>query len=764
VDPYFLGPAAEGEGMELTVRPVTSADSGQGRAVLAVEAGRELGVADGDAVLLRDGTGDEAAARVRTADAERLGPETVCVEQSLRRSVDTGVGETLTVEPVEPSPAKRVTMGVASHEGLSENLGIRDELRDRVVVAGQRLRIPLYSHEGNGTHTADSQHRVLFAVRDTEPSGPVTITERTRVSFDPESVDTGTTAGEQGSADQQEPGPAATGSGPASTPESSPGRPTYEDVGGLDEELDRVREIIELPLRNPDLFGRLGVDPPTGVLMHGPPGTGKSLLATAVANETGAHFRSLSGTEIISKHFEDGDGELGLADLPADDPVIVFIEDLDSVAGGREGGEIQRWAVAKVLSLLADVGDHERRVVLGETSNIEDVDPALRRAGRFDREIELGVPDQEGREEILRIHARDVPLAEDVDLAAVAGKTHGFVGADLANLVTESAMQALGRLEDHHDLENADLDDAVGDGVTLTAEDFSAALRGTEPSALREVFVEIPDVSWDDVGGLDEATRQLKETIEWPLSYPEAFERVRLDPAKGVLLYGPPGTGKTLLAKAVANEADSNFISVKGPELLDKYVGESEQGVRDVFAKARENAPTVVFFDEIDALAGERGTSAGDTGVGERVVSQLLTELDGLEALEDVVVVATTNRPELVDDALLRPGRFDQHIHVGAPDRDGRREIFTIHTHDRPLAPAVDLDDLAARTEGYVGADIEAVCREAAAAAVREFVDDGGDVEGIVLTAEHFEAALADAETGGNSGGGMDERDGELSG
>jgi len=745
--------------MELTVRPVASADAGEGQAVLAVETGRELGVADGDAVLLRGGAGDEAAARVRTTDAERPGPGTVCVEQSLRRSVDTGVGETLTLEPVEASPAKRVTFGVASHERLAGNLEVRDELRDRVVVAGQRLRLPIDTHEGTDAHTADSQHRVLFAVRDTEPSGPVRITERTRVSFDPESVDAETTAGEQrsGLEDHQDPGPATTGSGPASTPASSPGRPTYEDVGGLEEELDRVREVIELPLRNPDLFGRLGVDPPTGVLVHGPPGTGKSLLATAVANETGAHFRSLSGTEIISQHFEDGNGELGLADLPADDPVIVFIEDLDSVAGGREGGEIQRWAVAKVLSLLADVGDHERRVVLGETSNIEDVDPALRRAGRFDREIELGVPDQEGREEILRIHARDVPLAEDVDLAAVAAKTHGFVGADLANLVTESAMQALGRLEDDHDLENADRDDAAVDGVTLTAGDFSAALRGAEPSALREVFVEIPDVSWDDVGGLDEATRQLKETIEWPLSHPEAFERVRLDPAKGVLLYGPPGTGKTLLAKAVANEADSNFISVKGPELLDKYVGESEQGVRDVFAKARENAPTVVFFDEIDALAGERGTSGGDAGVGERVVSQLLTELDGLEALEDVVVVATTNRPELVDDALLRPGRFDQHIHVGAPDREGRREIFGIHTHDRPLAPAVDLDDLAARTEGYVGADIEAVCREAAAAAVREFVDEGGDVEGIVLTAEHFEAALADAETGGNSGGGTGE-------
>jgi transitional endoplasmic reticulum ATPase len=710
--------------MELTVKPVASEDAGEGVAVLGAKTARELGVADGDPVVVRgDGV---AAARVRVG-GDRTSAGDARVDSSLRRSVDAGVGETVTVEAVDPSAAERVSLAIAG-QSREEALALRDELLGQVVVASQRITLspgsPGVSERG---HTADSHHRMPVRVLDTAPPGPVRVTEGTRISVDPER--------EEGSVDPGQ--------------DSGPAGPTYDDIGGLAEELDRVRETVEIPLRNPNLFGRLGVDAPTGVLIHGPPGTGKSLLATAVANETDAHFRSLSGTEIISKHFEDGHDDLGLADLPEDEPAVVFIEDLDSVAGGREGGEIQRWAVAQLLSLLEDVDGHGPRVVLGETSNIEDVDPALRRAGRFDREIELGVPDQQGREEILRIHARDVPLAEDVDLAAVAAKTHGFVGADLANLVTESAMQALRRRADEHDLEDPDLDSTV----TLTADDFSAALRGTEPSALREVFVEVPDVSWDDVGGLEAATRQLKETIEWPLTYPEAFERVRLDPAKGVLLYGPPGTGKTLLAKAVANEAESNFISVKGPELLDKYVGESEQGVRDVFAKARENAPTVVFFDEIDALAGERGGGAADAGVGERVVSQLLTELDGLEALEDVVVVATTNRPELVDDALLRPGRFDRHVHVGAPDENGRGEIFAIHTAGRPLGPNVDLDDLAARTEGYVGADIESVCREAAAAAVRSFVDTGGEVGDIVVTAEHFEAALVDVETRGSGGG-----------
>ncbi|MFB6167616.1 MAG: AAA family ATPase, partial [Haloferacaceae archaeon] len=374
-----------------------------------------------------------------------------------------------------------------------------------------------------------------------------------------------------------------------------------------------------------------------------------------------------------------------------------------------------------------------------------------RRPGRFDREIEIGVPDRDGREEILQIHTRGMPLGDEVDLARYADNTHGFVGADLENLAREAAMTALRRIRPELDLETDEIDASVLESVAVTERDIREALKGIEPSALREVFVETPDVTWDDVGGLEEATARLREAIEWPLVHADAYERVALDPAKGVLLHGPPGTGKTLLAKAVANEADANFVSVKGPELFDKYVGESEKGVRETFATARENAPTVVFFDEIDAIATERGRGAGDSNVGERVVSQLLTELDGLEELEDVVVVAATNRPDLIDSALLRPGRLDRHVAVTEPDEDARREILQIHTRDRPLADDVDLDDLAARTEGYVGADLAALCREAAQIAVRDHVDaaeagEASAVDDLVLTADHFERALIEVD------------------
>ena len=392
--------------------------------------------------------------------------------------------------------------------------------------------------------------------------------------------------------------------------------------------------------------------------------------------------------------------------------------------------------------------------VIGTTNRVDAVDPALRRPGRFDREIEIGVPDRTGREEVLRIHTRGMPLGDGVELERYAENTQGFVGADLENLAKESAMHALRRVRPELDLEEDEIPADVLDSIEVTENDFKEALKGIEPSALREVFVEVPDVRRSDVGGLDDAKERLRETVQWPLEHADAYERVALEPAKGVLLYGPPGTGKTLLAEAVANEAQSNFISIKGPELFNKYVGESEKGVREVFSKARENAPTVVFFDEIDAIASQRGQGGDDSNVGERVVSQLLTELDGFEALEDVVVIATTNRLDLIDDALLRPGRLDRHIEVAEPDRDARREIFEIHTQDKPLADDVDIDDLVERTDGYVGADIEAVCREAAQIAVREYVHatangESATVDQIELTMAHFEQALdeIDADT-----------------
>jgi transitional endoplasmic reticulum ATPase len=431
-------------------------------------------------------------------------------------------------------------------------------------------------------------------------------------------------------------------------------------------------------------------------------------------------------------------------------PAIVFIDEIDSIAPkrGETQGDVERRVVAQLLSLMDGLEERGQVIVIGATNRVDAVDPALRRGGRFDREIEIGVPDKDGRKEILQVHTRGMPLAEGIDFDQYAESTHGFVGADLESLAKEAAMGALRRVRPELDLESDRIDAEVLEHLEVSEADFKQALKGIEPSALREVFVEVPDVTWADVGGLEDTKERLRETVQWPLDYPEVFETLDMQAAKGIMMYGPPGTGKTLLAKAVANEAESNFISVKGPELLNKFVGESEKGVREVFSKARENAPTVIFFDEIDSMAGERGGSTTDSGVGDRVISQLLTELDGLEELEDVVVIATTNRPDLIDSALLRPGRLDRHIHVPVPDEEGRRKIFEVHTRNKPLAEGVDLDDLAARTEGYVGADIEAVAREAAMAASREFVNSVSPEEmrdsvgNVRVTMDHFEQAL----------------------
>ncbi|MFB6280389.1 MAG: AAA family ATPase, partial [Haloferacaceae archaeon] len=458
------------------------------------------------------------------------------------------------------------------------------------------------------------------------------------------------------------------------------------------------------------------------------------------------------GPEIMSKYYGESEEQLRDVFEEAEEnaPAIVFMDELDAIAPKRDeaGGDVERRVVAQLLSLMDGLDERGEVVVIGATNRVDAIDPALRRGGRFDREIEIGVPDRDGRKEILQVHTRTMPLTDEVDLDTYADNTHGFVGADLENLAKEAAMNALRRIRPDLALDEEEILADVLDSIAVTSGDFEEALKGIEPSALREVFVEVPDVTWDDVGGLEDTQERLRETIQWPLEYPDVFEQMDMESAKGVLLYGPPGTGKTLLAKAVANEADSNFISVKGPELLNKFVGESEKGVREVFSKARENAPTVVFFDEIDAVATERGRGAGDTNVGERVVSQLLTELDGLEELEDVVVIATTNRPDLIDSALLRPGRLDRHVHVPVPDEAARRKILGVHTRRKPLADGVDLDRLARRTEGYVGADLEAVCREAAMAASREFINsvDRSEMDeslgNVRITMDHFEAAL----------------------
>ena len=514
---------------------------------------------------------------------------------------------------------------------------------------------------------------------------------------------------------------------------------SYDDIGGLKEEVKKVREMIEIPLKKPEIFEKLGVAPPKGVLMHGPPGTGKTLLAKAVANESDAHFILINGPEIMSKYVGGSEENLRefFEEAEENAPSIIFIDELDAIAPKREEtqGETERRTVAQLLTLMDGLNSRGQVVVIGATNRPDSIDGALRRPGRFDREIEIGVPDKDGRKEILEIHTRGMPLAEDVDLDNLAETTHGFVGADLEALSKEAAMRVVRRIIP--DLNSDDeVPPEVFEKLIVTKDDFKTALKEIQPSALREVLVQVPNVSWDDVGGLDDAKQELKEAVEWPLKYPDKFEKFGIKPPKGTLLYGIPGTGKTLLAKAVANESDANFIAIKGPELLSKWVGESEKGVREVFRKARQTAPTVIFFDEIDSIASNRGAEAGDSGVTKRVVNQLLTEMDGLEELDDVAIIAATNRPDILDPGLVRPGRFDRHIKVDTPDEESRLAIFKVHTKDMPLAKDVKLSRLAKNTEGDVGADIEAVCREAAMLTLRE------DINSETVSMKFFEKAM----------------------
>ncbi|MBO5151025.1 MAG: CDC48 family AAA ATPase, partial [Methanobrevibacter sp.] len=522
---------------------------------------------------------------------------------------------------------------------------------------------------------------------------------------------------------------------------------SYEDIGGLKEEVKKVREMIEIPLKRPELFEKLGIAPPKGVLMHGPPGTGKTLLAKAVASESDAHFILINGPEIMSKYVGGSEENLReyFEEAEENSPSIIFIDELDAIAPKREetNGEVERRTVAQLLTLMDGLKSRGQVVVIGATNRPDSLDPALRRPGRFDREIEIGVPDTEERKEVLEIHTRNMPLADDVDLDKIANTTHGFVGADLESLCKEAAMRVVRRIlpEIQNDEE---IPKEVMEKIVVNGDDFKNAQKEIQPSALREVLVQIPDIKWDDVGGLEDVKQELKEAVEWPLKHPETFQRLGIRPPKGTLLYGIPGTGKTLLAKAVASESEANFISVKGPELLSKWVGESEKGVREVFRKAKQASPTVIFFDEIDAIASARSGNDTDSGVTKRVVNQLLTEMDGLEELEDVAIIAATNRPDILDTGLMRPGRFDRHIEVGEPDEDARVSIFKVHTKDMPLAKDVDLKKLAKNTDGYVGADIEAVCREAAMLALRD------DLEASEIPYKYFKEAIDKVKPGNN--------------
>jgi len=715
--------------MRLTVKPLKQKDAGRGLAAIDRAAMAELDLENGDYIVIE---GDQrAVARVWPGYPEDEGRGVVRIDGRLRQEADAGIDDAVDVEKADVKPAKGVRVALPQNLRVRGDVApmIRNNLSGQAITEGQTVPVSF----GLGPLSSMSGQQIPLKVASTDPAGTVVVTDSTEIEV----------------ADEPAEQIQGTGRGGAEAPDI-----TYEDIGGLDEELEQVREMIELPMRHPELFETLGIEPPKGVLLHGPPGTGKTLMAKAVANEIDAYFTDISGPEIMSKYYGESEEQLReiFDEAEENSPAIVFIDEIDSIAPkrGETQGDVERRVVAQLLSLMDGLESRGQTIVIGATNRVDAVDPALRRGGRFDREIEIGVPDKDGRKEILQVHTRGMPLDEEIDLERYAENTHGFVGADLESLAKESAMGALRRVRPQLDLESDEIDAEVLEKLEVTENDFKQALKGIEPSALREVFVEVPDVTWSDVGGLEDTKERLRETIQWPLDYPEVFETLDMQAAKGVLLYGPPGTGKTLLAKAVANEAESNFISVKGPELLNKFVGESEKGVREVFSKARENAPTVIFFDEIDSIAGERGGQATDSGVGERVVSQLLTELDGLEELEDVVVVATTNRPDLIDNALVRPGRLDRHVHVPVPDEEGRRKIFEVHTRDKPLAEGVDLDDLAARTDGYVGADIEAVTREASMAASREFINSvspeemSDSIGNVRVTMDHFEHALGE--------------------
>ncbi|MBP7069282.1 MULTISPECIES: CDC48 family AAA ATPase [Methanothrix] len=528
-------------------------------------------------------------------------------------------------------------------------------------------------------------------------------------------------------------------------------RVTYEDIGGLSAEIKKVREMIELPMKHPELFERLGVEAPKGVLLYGPPGTGKTLLAKALASETNAHFETLSGPEIMSKYYGESEEKLRQLFKTAEEqaPSIILIDEIDSIAPKREEvtGEVERRVVAQLLALMDGMETRGKVVVIAATNRPDSIDPALRRPGRFDREIEIGVPNRQSRLEVLQIHTRGMPLAKDVNQEKFADVTHGFVGADLAALAREAAMRAIRRVLPEIDLEVESIPVETLNKIEVNNEDFLAALREMEPSAMREVMVESPNVHWDEIGGLAEVKQQLIESVEWPLTYARLFEHMDAKPPRGILLYGPPGTGKTMLAKAVATESQANFISIKGPEFLSKWVGESEKAVRETFRKARQAAPSVVFLDEIDSIAPSRGGMSSDSHVTERVISQILTELDGLESLNDVMVIAATNRPDIIDAALLRPGRFDRLIEISLPDEEARREILKIHTSKKPLADDVDIEDMAKRTDKFSGADLGAVVNEAVMLAIREYVLSGQckadeEICEYKVSKKHFEEAL----------------------
>ncbi|MDH3395394.1 MAG: CDC48 family AAA ATPase [Nitrosopumilus sp.] len=634
---------------------------------------------------------------------DEYGAGIIKVDGMTRQNIGAGIGDKISLKSVEAENAEQIVLSPTekiSADGLQEYM-IYNYL-NHVFTTGDS--VSLNTQMGG---------RVQFIVTSTKPSKPVLVTENTifKLGSMTKAVD-------------------------ASVP-----RITYDELGGLKHEVLKIREMVELPMRHPELFEKIGVEAPKGVLLYGPPGTGKTLLAKAVAGETNAHFISLSGPEIMGKYYGESEEKIReiFSQAEENSPSIIFIDEIDSIAPKRDevSGEVEKRIVSQLLTLMDGMKSRGKVVVIAATNRPDSIDPALRRPGRFDREIEIGIPDTEGRFDILSIHTRGMPIDEKVDLKQISKITHGFVGADLEVLSKEAAMRSLRRILPEIDLDEEKISSEVLQKILITSEDFRDALKEVRPSALREVQIQIPDVSWDDVGGLDKLKEELLEAVEWPMKYKEAFDYVDVESPKGILLHGPPGTGKTLIAKALAKMTESNFISIKGPELLSKWVGESEKGVREIFRKARQAAPCIIFLDEVDALVPRRGSGDSGSHVTENVVSQILTEIDGLEELHNVLIIGATNRLDIVDEALLRPGRFDRIIKVPNPDAKGRQHIFEIHTKKKPLASDVNLAKLVEQTDGFSGAEIAAVANRAAITALKRYVSGTSqNVKDIKITQE----------------------------
>jgi transitional endoplasmic reticulum ATPase len=687
---------------------------GRGMALVDPKVMEEMDLSTGD--VLEISGKKKSYVLLWSSQRDDYGKKVIRIDGYTRNNIGVGIDDTVSVRKVSVKKAEQVILAPTEELNI---VGLEDYLPEllegRVVTRGDIIPLNIMGR------------RIGFAVTSTSPTDTASL------------IDSNTEF--------------IIGSVPKAAAKGIP-RVSYEDIGGLKNEVQKVREMIELPLRHPEIFDRIGIEAPKGVLLHGPPGTGKTLLAKAVANETNANFYSISGPEIMSKFYGESEERLREVFKEAEEnaPSIVFIDEIDSIAPKREevSGDVEKRVVSQLLTLMDGIKSRGKLVIIGATNRPNAIDPALRRPGRFDREIDIGIPDEQGRLDILLIHSRGMPLTENVNLESIAKVTHGFVGADLEALSKEAAMRSLRRILPEINLEQPKIPAEILNKIKITKQDFDEALRDVQPSAMREVLVQRPNVGWEDIGGLQQVKEELTEAIEWPLKHANLFAEADVEPPKGILLYGPPGTGKTMIAKAVAATSEANFISIKGPELISKWVGESEKGVREVFRKARQAAPCVIFFDELDAIAPRRsGGSEGDAHVTERVISQMLTELDGLEDLKGVVVIGATNRPDIIDEALLRPGRFDRILEVPVPDKEARKHIFQIHTKKKPLESDVNLDKMVEITDGMTGADIAALVNSAAMSAIKEHVGQKSGSK-LRISMRHFEAALNKIKKSGN--------------